>query len=177
MGYVSSHVHTNRLLVWDTLEDFAAILTTWRWGMTIWPVQLNRYQTRGWLLQQDGQANTIARRTSATILGQDKLQVRILHHQGQALQYRDKDDMMNNWVEKMRNERMSPAWRRTQPYYQRWASAILVRTSAIPQYCGQPKRLRNCGLKKVAELRLRTFKIWLPQFRNSLPSLASFTTF
>jgi hypothetical protein len=42
---------------------------------------------------------------------------------------------------------------------QRWASAILVRTSAIPQYCGQLNRLRNCGLKKVAELRLRTFKI------------------
>jgi hypothetical protein len=38
-------------------------------------------------------------------------------------------------------------------------SAILVRTSAIPQYCGVPNRLRNCGLKKVAELRLRTFKI------------------
>ncbi len=42
---------------------------------------------------------------------------------------------------------------------QRWASAILVRTSAIPQYCGQPNRLRNCRLKKVAELRLRNFKI------------------
>jgi hypothetical protein len=27
--------------------------------------------------------------------------------------------------------------------------------------------LRNCGLKKVAELPLRTFKIWLPQFHNS----------
>ncbi len=35
--------------------------------------------------------------------------------------------------------------------------------SATPQYCGQPNRLRSCGLKKVAELRLRTFKIWLPQ--------------
>jgi hypothetical protein len=43
--------------------------------------------------------------------------------------------------------------------YQRWASAILVRTSAIPQYCGLPNRLRNCGLKKVAELPLRTFTI------------------
>ncbi len=32
---------------------------------------------------------------------------------------------------------------------QRWASAILVRTSAIPQYCRQPNRLRNCGLKKL----------------------------
>jgi hypothetical protein len=46
----------------------------------------------------------------------------ILHHQGQALQYRDKDDTMNNQDEKMRNERMpwhlkSPEWRRTQPYY------------------------------------------------------------
>jgi hypothetical protein len=42
---------------------------------------------------------------------------------------------------------------------QRWASAILVRTSAIPQYCGLLNRLRNCGIKKVAELQLRTFKI------------------
>jgi hypothetical protein len=32
---------------------------------------------------------------------------------------------------------------------QRWASPILVCTSAIPQYCGQPKRLRNCELKKL----------------------------
>ncbi len=130
MGYVSSHVHTNRLLVWDTLEDFAAILTTCRWGMTIWPVRLNRYQSRGWLLQQDGQANTIARWTNATILVQDKLQVRILHHQGQALQYRDKDDTMNNQDEKMRNERMpwhlkSPTWRRTQPYYI-WAKEVSI---------------------------------------------------
>ncbi len=59
-------------------------------------------------------------------------------------------------------------------YSSRWASAILVRTSAIPQYCGIPNRLRNCGLKKVAELRLRTFKIWLPQFRNFLHSPASY---
>jgi hypothetical protein len=56
---------------------------------------------------------------------------------------------------------------------QRWASAILVCTSAIPQYCGLPNRLRNCGLKKVAELRLRTFKF---DFRNSLQSLASSPT-
>ncbi len=42
---------------------------------------------------------------------------------------------------------------------QSWASAIQVRTSATPQYCGQPNRLRSCGLKKVAELRLLTFKI------------------
>ncbi len=45
--------------------------------------------------------------------------------------------------------------------YQRWDSAILVRTFAIPQYSEQPKR--NCRLKKVAELQLPTFKIWLPQ--------------
>ncbi len=51
--------------------------------------------------------------------------------------------------------------------YQRWASAIWIRTSATPQYCGQPNRLRSCGIKKVAELWLPTFKIWLPQFRNS----------
>ncbi len=37
------------------------------------------------------------------------------------------------------------------------ASAILVCTSAILLYCREPNRLRNCGLKKVAELRLRTF--------------------
>ncbi len=49
--------------------------------------------------------------------------------------------------------------------------------SATPQYCGQPNRLRNCGLKKVAELRLRTFKIWLPQFRNSQQFPASSATF
>jgi hypothetical protein len=30
-GCISSHVHTDRLLVWDTLEDFFAILTSWRW--------------------------------------------------------------------------------------------------------------------------------------------------
>ncbi len=43
---------------------------------------------------------------------------------------------------------------------------------STPQYCGQPNRLRSCGLKKVAELWLRTFKIWLPQFatfRSLLP--------
>ncbi len=40
--------------------------------------------------------------------------------------------------------------------------------SATPQYCGQPNWLRSCGLKKVAELRLRTLKIWLPQFRYFL---------
>ncbi len=57
------------------------------------------------------------------------------------------------------------------------SSAILVRTSAIPQYCGQPKRLRNCGLKKVAVLRLLTFNIWLPQFRNSPQSPAGSKTF
>ncbi len=27
IGCVSSHIHTNRLLVWDTLEVLAAILT------------------------------------------------------------------------------------------------------------------------------------------------------
>jgi hypothetical protein len=37
--------------------------------------------------------------------------------------------------------------------------------------------LWNCGVKKVAELRLRTFKIWLLQFRNSLQSPASSATF
>jgi hypothetical protein len=42
-----------------------------------------------------------------------------------------------------------------------------------PQYRGQPYWLRSCGLKKVAELRLRTFKIWLPQFRNFPQSAAS----
>jgi hypothetical protein len=47
---------------------------------------------------------------------------------------------------------------------QRWASAILVRTSAIPQYFGQSKRLQNCGLKKVAELQLQISKF---DFRNS----------
>ncbi len=62
-------------------------------------------------------------------------------------------------------------------FHQRWESAILVRNSAISQYCGQPKRLRNCGLKKVSELWLRTFNIWLPQFRNSLQSSASSATF
>jgi hypothetical protein len=35
--------------------------------------------------------------------------------------------------------------------YQKWASAILVRTSAIPQYCGQPNQLQNCRLKIVAD--------------------------
>ncbi len=33
--------------------------------------------------------------------------------------------------------------------YQRCSSAILVRPSAIPQYWGQPKRLRNCGQQKL----------------------------
>ncbi len=47
---------------------------------------------------------------------------------------------------------------------QRWASAILVRTSAIPQYFGQSKLLQNCGLKKVAELQSRTSRF---DFRNS----------
>jgi hypothetical protein len=36
--------------------------------------------------------------------------------------------------------------------------------SATSQYCGLPNRLRSCGLKKVAELRLRTLK---SDFRNS----------
>ncbi len=49
--------------------------------------------------------------------------------------------------------------------------------SATPQYCGLPNRLRSCGLKKVAELRLRTFKSWLPQFRNFQQSPASSVTF
>ncbi len=53
---------------------------------------------------------------------------------------------------------------------QRWASAT-------PQYCRQPNRLRSCGLKKVVELRLWTFEIWLPQFRNSLQSRANSATF
>ncbi len=48
---------------------------------------------------------------------------------------------------------------------QRRASAVLFRNSAILQRT--KNRLRNCGLKKVAELRLRTFKIGLPQFHNS----------
>jgi hypothetical protein len=53
--------------------------------------------------------------------------------------------------------------------YQRWA----FRNFYSPQYCGQPKRLRNCGLKKVAELRFRTFKICRPQFRHFLQSPTS----
>jgi hypothetical protein len=44
--------------------------------------------------------------------------------------------------------------------------------SATPQYCGQPYWLRS-WLKKVVELRLRTFKLWLPQFRNFPQSPAS----
>ncbi len=60
-------------------------------------------ESRGWLLQQDWQANTIARWTSVTTLGQDELQARILHHQGRALQYRDEDDTMDNRDEKIRN--------------------------------------------------------------------------
>jgi hypothetical protein len=55
--------------------------------------------------------------------------------------------------------------------------AILVRTSAIPQYCWQPKQLQNYRLKKVVELRLWTFKIWLPQFLNSLQSPTRSATF
>jgi hypothetical protein len=39
---------------------------------------------------------------------------------------------------------------------QRWAFAFLVRTSAIYRLLN---RLRNCGLKKVTELRLRTVRI------------------
>ncbi len=54
---------------------------------------------------------------------------------------------------------MAKHLRRRSTYRQQWASAILVRTSAILQYCGQAIWLRNCGLKKVAELRLQTFKI------------------
>ncbi len=49
--------------------------------------------------------------------------------------------------------------------------------SATVQYCGQPNRLLSCGLKKVAGLRLRTFKIWLPQFCNSQQSPANSATF
>jgi hypothetical protein len=48
--------------------------------------------------------------------------------------------------------------------YQRWASAILVRTSAIPQYCGQPNRLRNCRLKKLRNCNCGPLKF---DFRNS----------
>jgi hypothetical protein len=66
----------------------------------------------------------------------------------------------NNWISRSSLQNSTNG--------QRWASAILVRPSAIPQYCGQSKRLRNCGLKKVAELRLRTFKIWLPQIDGLL---------
>jgi hypothetical protein len=50
---------------------------------------------------------------------------------------------------------------------QRWASAIQVLISATPQHCGQPNRLLSWGLKKVVELRLRTFKNLIsaiPQF-------------
>ncbi len=36
----------------------------------------------------------------------------------------------------------------------------------MPQYCEPPNRLHNCGLKIVAVLHLRTFKIGLPQFHN-----------
>ncbi len=44
---------------------------------------------------------------------------------------------------------------------------MLVRTSAIPQYCGQLKRLQNCGLKKscgtaIADLQNLTSAI--PQY-------------
>ncbi len=49
--------------------------------------------------------------------------------------------------------------------------------SATLQYCGQPNRLRSCGLKKVAELLLQTFKIWPPQFSNSPQSPANSATF
>ncbi len=48
--------------------------------------------------------------------------------------------------------------------YQRWASAILVRTSAIPQYCGLPNRLRNRGLKKLRKCHCGPSKF---DFRNS----------
>ncbi len=47
---------------------------------------------------------------------------------------------------------------------QRWASATLVRTSAIPQYCGQPNWLRNCGLKKLRNCDCGPSKL---DFRNS----------
>ncbi len=57
--------------------------------------------------------------------------------------------------------------------YQRWASAILVRTSAIPHYCGQPKRLRNCGLKKLRNCDCAPS---IFDFRNSLQSPASSAT-
>ncbi len=49
--------------------------------------------------------------------------------------------------------------------------------TASPQYCGTLNQWRSCGLKKIAELRLRTFKILLPQFRNSPQSTASSATF
>jgi hypothetical protein len=44
MGCVSSHIHTNRLLVWYTLEDFAAILTIGRWTR---PRQDDRISSNG----------------------------------------------------------------------------------------------------------------------------------
>jgi hypothetical protein len=42
-----------------------------------------------------------------------------------------------------------------------WASAILFRVSALPQYCRQPNRMQKCGPDKGAELRSQTFKIVL----------------
>jgi hypothetical protein len=63
MDCVSSHVQTNRLLVWDTL-DFAAIRTTYMTkeeAMTkTTGIKKSVDKTRGRLLQQDGQSNTIA---------------------------------------------------------------------------------------------------------------------
>ncbi len=46
--------------------------------------------------------------------------------------------------------RVSVQWCSVQ--HQRWASAILVRTSAIPQYCGLQNRLRNCGQKNCGTM-------------------------
>jgi hypothetical protein len=54
--------------------------------------------------------------------------------------------------------------------FKRWASAILVRTSAIPQYCGQPNRLRtkkSCGTM-IADLQNLTSAFCnFPQFPAS----------
>jgi hypothetical protein len=55
------------------------------------------------------------------------------------------------------------------PDVQRWASVILIFTSAIPQYCGQPKRLQNWGLKKVAETAIAD----LQNLTSAIPQLSA----
>ncbi len=90
MGYVSSNVHTNQLLVWDPLEDPAAILTmdevTTRWQ--------DEYQGR--FLRFDEQTNTIAPWTSITTPGTRRaLRAMTLHVR--VLQKMDEDYMIDDW--------------------------------------------------------------------------------